>query len=190
MFAAVERVPEQRALGTFLLVDCGCVTFHATLLSAMFMATSCMMSGTLLGVPKFTPRDSWPGTSVFSAFGIAPSAVPPPEIEQRYSKCVFGLYEEGCQSTPPSAAGAEARNVGPFFVYAYGVKMQPVMYGLPSGALPGHCFLVEHWFVNTSPTGYGWVFDRLAYFAAAPVNCFTFFSGMPRIGLPVTRFSR
>ena len=30
----------------------------------------------------------------------------------------------------------------------------------------------------------------LAYFAAFPFSCFTFFSGMPRIGLPVTRFSR
>src|SRR5437764_4127228 len=153
MFAAVESVPLQRALGSFLLVGSGCDTFHATVLSCMFIATICGMSGTLLGVPKLTPRESWPGTIVFSAFGIAPSAVPPPVIEQRYSKCVFGLYDDGCQSTPPSADGAEARNDGCPLTYAYGVKMQPTMYGLPSGALPCHCLRVEHWLVNGWPTG-------------------------------------
>src|SRR6059058_936853 len=65
--------------------------------------------------------------------------------------------------------------------------MQPVMYGFPSAALPGHCFFVEHWLVNLSPTGNGCVFDRFAYFAAAPLSCGTFFSVMPRMGLPVSR---
>ena len=68
--------------------------------------------------------------------------------------------------------------------------MQPTMNGLPSGALPGHCLRVEHWLVNDSPIGYGCVFDRFAYFAAAPFSWGTFFSAMPRIDFPVSRFSR
>src|SRR5258705_9933325 len=103
--------PEQRWLGTFLLVDAGCVTFHATLFVSMSIATSCIWSGVFtLGGPKFAPSDSWPGTIVFSAFGIAPSAVPAPVIEHRYWRCVAGSYADGCQSTPPSTAGADARN--------------------------------------------------------------------------------
>src|SRR5436305_1165668 len=122
------------------------------------------------------------------ALGSAPSEEPAPVIEHRYIRCVFGLYEDGCQSTPPSAAGAEPMNDGRPLTYAYGVKMQPTMYRLPSGALPGHILRVEHWFVNGWPFGNGCVFERAAYFAAAPASCFTFFSGMPRTGLPVMRF--
>src|SRR3954453_8609942 len=101
---------------------------------------------------------------------------------------VFGLEDDGCQSTPPSAAGAEPRNDGSPLTYAYGVKMQPTMYRLPSGALPGHILRVEHWFVNGSPFGNGCVFQRFAYFAARPLSCCTFFSGIPNTGLPVRRF--
>src|ERR1700750_3244842 len=111
----------------------------------MFIATSWSLSGVFgLGAPEFTPRESCPGTIVFCAFGSAPSPLPAPLIEQRNRFCVFGSYADGCQSTPPSAAGADARNDGWPLTYAYGVKMQPVMYGWPSGALPGHCFFVEH----------------------------------------------
>src|SRR3954447_18175036 len=149
------------------------------------------MSGVFgLGAPKLTPSESWPGTIVFWAFGIAPRPLPAPEIEHRYWKWVFGLYDDGCQSTPPSAAGVEARNDGLPFTYAYGVKMQPTMNLLLSGAGFGHCRRVEHWLVNGSPFGNGCVFQRFAYFAARPVSCLTFFSGIPRIGWPVTRFSR
>jgi len=147
-FALVDSVPLQRALGTFVLAGSGWLTFHATVLSAMFIATICGLSGVFgLGAPKLTPSESWPGMIVFSAFGIAPRPEPAPSIEQRYSKCVFGLYDDGCQSTPPSADGADARNVGPFLVYAYGVKMQPTMNGLPSGAGFGHSLRVEHCFL-------------------------------------------
>src|SRR5207253_3102634 len=134
MLLAVERVPVQRALGVFLLVGSGCVTFHATVLFATFTATTCGTSGVfLLGAPKLTPSESWPGTIDFSAFGIAPNAVPAPVIEQRYWKCVFGLYDDGCQSTPPSADGAEPR-IG-FPVTRLSRYTQPVFDATPTAGV-------------------------------------------------------
>ena len=84
----------------------------------------------------------------------------------------------GGQFVPPSAPGANATN----WVVSNGVKMQPILYGFPSGALPLNSFLSAHWVANASPTGVGCVGHVFCC-----LFCGYFFSGMLRSGCPVSR---
>src|SRR3954470_680676 len=100
--------------------------------------------------------------------------------EQTYVRFVCGLKLIGGQFVPPSAPGANATN----WVVSNGVKMQPILYGFPSVALPLNSFLSAHWVANASPVGVGCVGQVFCC-----LFCGTFFSGIGRRGCPVSRSS-
>src|SRR5215213_1854943 len=96
-------------------------------------------------------------------------------------KLVCGLKLIGGQFVPPSAPGETAVNS----LRLIGAKMQPSLYGLPSGALPEKSDLLAHCVANASPTGYGCVGQVFC-----SLFCGTFFSTMPTSGSIVSRSSR
>src|SRR6478735_9225950 len=133
----------------------GKAVVHARRFVRMFIATT-LPCAFIAGLPFWAERPSiWKklpsGLSWLASFAGSAFQAAELSFEQTYMYPVRGLKLDGGQSTPPSAAGANA-------VYCfelYGVKMQPTFTGLPSGAFQFFQAFGAHCAAKGWPTGTG-----------------------------------